>query len=220
MANLVYCDDNDCLKNNYYFALSTSSACNATNLPPSRTGIADSGASGFFFTPDAPVANLDHQAPTIGVCVANGLPERSVASATLASASSLPAEAMQGHVMPSFPHTLIGLGPFADLGYTIVFTKTAVSVFHPDDHSILDGWHELDGPCLWSFPLDPTKESLAVPVSGKNMRNRANAEALPIFANHLPPTQLADQLRPSCLQQVPRWRHLCSIPAKASMRTT
>jgi hypothetical protein len=34
---------------------------------------------------------------------------------------------MQGHVMPSFTHTLIGLGPFADLGCTIVFTKTAVT---------------------------------------------------------------------------------------------
>jgi hypothetical protein len=56
---------------------------------------------------------------------------------------------MQGHVMPSFPHTLIRLGPFADLGCQIVFTKMAVSVTHPDGHSILEGWQEQDGPCLW-----------------------------------------------------------------------
>ncbi len=67
MVNLVYCDENNCLKNNYYFALSTTPACNPTQLPPSHTGIADSGASGFYFAPGAPVANLDHKAPTVGV---------------------------------------------------------------------------------------------------------------------------------------------------------
>jgi len=54
MANLVYCDDKNCLTNNYYFALSTTPASNPTQLPPSHTGIADSGASGFYFTPGGP----------------------------------------------------------------------------------------------------------------------------------------------------------------------
>jgi hypothetical protein len=46
---------------------------------------------------------------------------------------------MQGHVMPSFPHTLIGLGLFTNLGCKILFTKTAVSIIHPDRHTILKG---------------------------------------------------------------------------------
>ena len=157
MANAVHCVTDNLLKNNYYYALSTASAGNPTQLPSSDTGIADSGASGFYFAPGAPVANLNHKAPTVGVRVANGLPERSVASATLASAPSLPPAAMQGHVMPTFPHSLIGLGPFADLGCKIIFTKTAVSVIHPDGHSILEGWREHDGPRLWRFPLQSTK---------------------------------------------------------------
>jgi hypothetical protein len=86
------------------------------------------------------MASLNPKAPSDGVRVANGLPERSIASATLASVPSLPPAVMQGHVMPSFPHTLIGLGPFANLGCQIVFTKTAVSVIHPDGHIILEGW--------------------------------------------------------------------------------
>jgi hypothetical protein len=65
MANLVYCDDNILLKNNYYFALSTTSACNPTQLPSSHTGIANSGASGFYFAPGALIANLDPKAPTV-----------------------------------------------------------------------------------------------------------------------------------------------------------
>ncbi len=139
MANVVYCSSNDLCKNNYYYALSTPSSCNPTHIPSSHTGITDSGASGFYFAPSAPIANLNPKAPSNGVRVANGLPERSVVSMTLASVLSLPPAAMQGHGMPSFPHTLIGLGPFADLGCSIVFTKTAVNVIDPDSQSVLEG---------------------------------------------------------------------------------
>jgi hypothetical protein len=60
---------------------------------------------------------------------------------------------MLGHVMPSFPHTLIGLGPFANQGCKIVFDKTLVTVYHPDSHPILNGWWDIDGPQLWQFLL-------------------------------------------------------------------
>jgi hypothetical protein len=60
---------------------------------------------------------------------------------------------MSGHVMPSFPHTLIGLGPFADQGCKIVFDKTLVIVYLSDGHPILNGWQDIDGPQLWQFPL-------------------------------------------------------------------
>jgi hypothetical protein len=126
MANIVYCNTNDLCQNNYYFALSTPSSCNPTNLPTSHTGIADSGASGIYFASYAPVANLNPTAPSVGVRVANGLPVRSVASATLASAPSLPTVDMQGHVMPSFPHTLIGLGPLPILA-TRLFSPSMLS---------------------------------------------------------------------------------------------
>jgi hypothetical protein len=100
----------------------------------------------FTLRPALPLQISTQNAPSVGVRVANSLPERSVASATLASVPSLPPAAMQGHVMPSFPHTLIGLDPFADLGCSIVFTKTAVNIIDPDDQSILEGWREQDGP--------------------------------------------------------------------------
>jgi hypothetical protein len=74
-ANLVYSADNNLLKNKYYFALSTTPACNSTHLPISHTGIADSSASGFYFLPNASVTNLNPNAPPVGVRVANGRPE-------------------------------------------------------------------------------------------------------------------------------------------------
>ncbi len=141
-------------KNIFYYALASESIANPPpTIPSHHTGIANSGASGFYFTPDAPVTNFNPQAPTVGVRVANGRPKLLVASANLASASSLPQAAMSGHVMPSFPHTLIGLGPFADQGCNIVFTKTVVTVYHPDGHPILSGWRDETGPCLWYLTL-------------------------------------------------------------------
>jgi hypothetical protein len=153
MANAVYCKNNELLKNSYYVALSTASASNPTQLPSSHTGIADLCASGFYFAPDAPVANINSRAPAIGVQATNGLPVRSIASATLVFVPSLPSAAMCGHVMPLFPNTLIGLGPFADQGCQIVFTKDDVTIIDLDGQCILKGWQEKNGAHLWCFLL-------------------------------------------------------------------
>jgi hypothetical protein len=171
MANLAVTDNFNLCKNNYYYALASEYVPNPPpHVPSSYTGIANSGASSFYFAPNAPVANYNSLAPTIGVRVANGLPERLVASATLALASSLPRVAMSGHVMPSFPHTNIGLGTFADQGCTIAFTATTVTVYHPDGHPVLAGWREQTGPRLWHFPLTkhgetpPAASSITTPL--------------------------------------------------------
>jgi hypothetical protein len=145
MANAVYCIDNKLLKNNYYYALSTVSDQTPTQLSSADTGIADSGASGFYFAPGAHVSNLNSRAPAIGVEVANGLPVRSTASTMLASIPSLPDAALLWHVMPTFPHTLVGLDPFAYQGCQIVFTIDDVTVIDSNGHCILKGWQEQEG---------------------------------------------------------------------------
>jgi hypothetical protein len=110
-------------KNNYYYTLATEFVPTPPppTLPAHHTGIADSGSNGHYFAPDAPVANYNPQAPTVGVRVANSRPKCLVASATLASATALHPAALSGHVMPNFPHTLISLGPFVNQDCTIVF---------------------------------------------------------------------------------------------------
>ncbi len=116
-ANLVHCDNINLCKNNYYYALSIESAPTCTStFPHQHTGIADSGSSSFYFSCGAPVANYNPPAPTVSVTVANRCPEHSIASTTLASIPALPPSMMSGHVIPSFPHTLIGLRPFANQG--------------------------------------------------------------------------------------------------------
>jgi hypothetical protein len=123
MANIVYCNNSNLWKNNYYYALVTEFVPNPPPmLPAHHTGITNCGSNGHYFASDAPVANYNPQAPIVGVHVANSCPKCLVASATLASATALPLAALLGHVMPNFPHTLIGLGPFANQDCTIVFT--------------------------------------------------------------------------------------------------
>jgi hypothetical protein len=84
--------------------------------------------------------------------------------------------------MPSFPHTLISLGPFAYQGCKIVSDKTSVIVYHPDSHPILNGWRDIDGPQLWQFLLT-TSSSLPAhlpplaPVAGR--LSAAMAASLP-----------------------------------------
>ncbi len=130
-----------------------SASTSSLALPHQHTGITDSGSSSFYFSCGTPIANYNPRALTVGVTVPNTCPEHSVASAILASISAFPPATMLGHAMPSFPHTLIGLGPFANQGCKIVFDKTLVTVFHPDNCPILKGWRDLDSPQLLQFLL-------------------------------------------------------------------
>jgi hypothetical protein len=164
MAAAVYCGNNDVCKNNYYYALSSDRNRNPPTSTQLQTGIANSGASGFYFAPGAPVANYNPAMPKVGVWVANGCPESLVASATLASVASLPQDSMVGHVMPTFPHSLIGLGPFADQDCTIVFNKTTITVYDASGRIILAGWHEQTGACLWHFPMGAPTTAPALPT--------------------------------------------------------
>ena len=186
----MYCSSNILFNNNYYSALVTPSSCNPTHLPLTHTGIANSGASGFYFLSSAPVSNLNPQAPTVGVRMANSLPEKLVASRTLALVPSLPPAAMQGHIMPSFPHTLIDLGPFADLGCAIMFTKTAVTIVGPNGRCILKGWRKRDSPRLWRFPLKAAKSSLPVPAAHRTHEESGPRASAANFSQPMPATPI------------------------------
>jgi hypothetical protein len=118
-ANLIHCDD-----------ISIEPApTSPLTFPHQQTGIADFGFSSFYISCGASVANYNPRALTVSITVANRCPKHSVASATLASVLTLPPSTMLGHVMPSFPHTLIGWGPFANQGCKVVFDKTSVFTY-------------------------------------------------------------------------------------------
>jgi hypothetical protein len=108
-------EENNNLLNLLKLAVTTLGSCNPTQLSPNnKSGIADSGSTGTYFGPDAPVSNYDATVPTIDVQVANSTPVQSIASVKLASVPDLPAASQVGHVMPGFPHNRIGLAPLVD----------------------------------------------------------------------------------------------------------
>jgi hypothetical protein len=56
--------------------------------------------------------------------------------------------------MPSFKHTLFGVGPLCDKGCSILFEADSVTIFNKTDDSILlQGWREPTGTKLWRFSL-------------------------------------------------------------------
>ncbi len=119
-----------------------------------------------------------------------------VASATLASVPSLPQDSMVGHVMPTFPHSLIGLGPFSDQDCTIVFNKTTVTVYDASGHTILAGWCEQTGARLWHFPMGAPATAPALPTPLPAPLPRPSPTLVPSPALALP-VALATHCHPS-----------------------
>jgi hypothetical protein len=58
--------------------------------------------------------------------------------------------------MPSFKHTLFGVGPLCDKGCRVLFEAESITIFNKTDDSILlQGWCEPTGAKLWRFSLLP-----------------------------------------------------------------
>eukprot|EP00804_Cyclotella_cryptica_P007159 CCRYP_009709-RA/>CCRYP_009709-RA protein AED:0.46 eAED:0.41 QI:0/-1/0/1/-1/1/1/0/217 len=105
----------------------------APRLPPrgcaaqiSTTAILDSGASDIYFAPDAPVTNVNPSAPTSTVTDAAGTHHHSSAHANHLL-PTLPA--CSGKIMPSFKHTLFGVGPLCDNGCKVLFDSASATIY-------------------------------------------------------------------------------------------
>lgn len=147
-------DNNDSLSGLTCLSVSPAVRSPLKNSQPSA--ILDSGATGQYFTPADAVALIDinEGAPTITVGSCTGEGAKSSATARL-NLPNLPQQLEDGHIMPSFVHSLVGLGPFCDADCTVTFTKTDVTVYAPDGTPIITGWREADGAKLWRFALCP-----------------------------------------------------------------
>ena len=65
--------------------------------------------------------------------------------------------------MPSFNNSLIAISRLCDENCTVLFTKHTVNVFDPEGKTILTGWRDQPGPCLWRFSLLPTDDIPPIP---------------------------------------------------------
>jgi hypothetical protein len=152
------------LKSFYKLAFAATSSCsppisNPSNLPVNYTGIVDTGASGIYFTKHTLVNHRNTSAPSIHVGTADGTIACSSASTQL-KLTNLPPSARQGHVMPSFTRTLVGIAPLCDANLTVVFTKHDVKAINHNGATILEGWHDPGGAKDWHFPIPLNKQKL------------------------------------------------------------
>ena len=113
----------------------------------------DSGASGWYFTPGAPVSNLNNAAETIRVGTATGQAQTFEACCELPLPELPPG--LFGHIMPGFTHNILGIGNICDKYCKLPFTKHSVSIYDSSDQPFLKGWRETSGAKLWRISLRP-----------------------------------------------------------------
>jgi hypothetical protein len=116
---------------------------NPSNLPVNHTGVANIGASGIYFTKHAPVNHRNTSAPSICVGTADGTIEL----------KNLPPSACQGHVIPSFTRTLVGIAPLCNANLTVIFSRHDVKAYNQAGATILEDWRDPDGANNRHFPI-------------------------------------------------------------------
>ena len=110
-----------------------------TSLTKVYTGIAYTGASHLYIAPQALHGPINTVAPKIHLGTSNGQVVSSSATATLPipqQGHNIPCE---GHIMPTFTNTLVGIGPIYDAGCTFTFTSKDVTVYSVIGLPILTG---------------------------------------------------------------------------------
>ena len=169
----------DINKNNTELSLLLASACALSCSPPSTTAttaIADTGATGHYFMPTAPVADINHTAPSTTVRTATGQHTSSSATAHL-TLPCLPTAARLGHVMPGFTNNLISIGKLCDADCSAYFNKTAVTIFNCDGLPILHGYRETTGARLWRFNITATTPQAVAATAAHHPASPPTAEA-------------------------------------------
>ena len=87
-------------------------------------GIVDSGDYHLYIYPEDPLQNANPTAPKVCVGTDNGQIEQPSATADIPIPQLNKAFQTNGHIMPSFKHTLVGLGTIYYINYfTVRFTK-------------------------------------------------------------------------------------------------
>ena len=86
-----------------------------------NTAIVDSGASGWYFNPGAPVSRVNQAAEKVRVGTAVGHAVESEASCKL-PLPDIPPD-LFGNIMPGFRHNLLGIGNLCNKDCRVVFTK-------------------------------------------------------------------------------------------------
>ena len=126
--------------------------------------LADTGASGHYFLPHAPLTNINAHAPRTTIRTATGQPL--ISSGTAATTlRTIPPVSRQAHIVPGLPHNLTTIAPLCNAGCTARFTANTLTVTDPEGTTILSGTRGPNAPRLWQIDLAPPLSPMALHVA-------------------------------------------------------
>ena len=128
--------------------LSQNTRLKQPSLNSPSSAILDSGCTGNYLRPDAPVVNRDYTTLPIKAGTPNGATITSSCSAQLPN-DNLPAIARQATIFPNLTYrSLLSVGQFCDAGYDCCFTAEQAILTHPTAPTIIGS---RDGPSKMYF---------------------------------------------------------------------
>ena len=145
--------------------------------------IVDTGASGHYFLPHAPLANVNANAPRTTIRTATGQPLISTGTATL-TLPNLPPITRHGHIVPGLTHNLLSIGKLCDARCTARFTAHTLTITDTAGTVILSGTRDTYGPRLWRVSLTPPHHPLALHIA------RPHTHFNPKATNHTPLSEI------------------------------
>jgi hypothetical protein len=138
---------------NLNYSLATATITCSPQSIQHATAIIDTGASDHYFTPSAPVVNIDPNAPKTTIRTSTGEARTSTGAAVLAIPGIPLLRACTGHIIPGFTTNLLSLGKLCEADCTAYIDKHKLEVNNKEGHKILHGAQEPTGRRLWRVDI-------------------------------------------------------------------
>ena len=121
--------------------------------------ITNTGTCGLYLSTDSPHSDKNPPALTMILVTETGHIQKYTATYRALSIH-LTDQLCRAHILPNFNNSLVGIEPFCDADFKVLFTKENVSVFDPARKTTLTGWRKLHGVWLWLFLLLPEVDEI------------------------------------------------------------
>ena len=134
-----------------------------------------------YIAPQALHGPINTASPKIHVGTSNGQVVSSSEIATLPIPQQGHDKPCEGHIMPTFINTLLGIVLICNTGCTVTFTSKGLEVYSARGLPILTGWRETHKQKIWRFTLSPKEDptTLATPINERTSLCTYMAYALP-----------------------------------------
>ena len=144
--------------------------------------ILDSGATGHFLTPNAPVQDKQQTSDPLRITMPDGRIISSTHTCTL-DLPHLPNNVRAAHIVPGLAHTsLLSARVFCDAGYNVAYSRHDCTVSDKQNNIVLRG-HRDPHTNLWRLPLT-TKAPPTPTATTKQYERAPTTQCKPCTHNH------------------------------------